>query len=333
MTSPAANQATYTLASFFAGVGGIDLGFEQTGRFRTTYANEVDAYPARTFDLNFDVTCDVRDVREVGAADVGNVDVVVGGFPCQAFSIEGKREGFSDGKDRGNLFFELARITDEVRPKAVLFENVKNLVSHDGGDTLHVIEQTITDLGYHHSWRVLGADKYGNVPQNRERIYIVGFADSVAHEAFRFPEPVRRTVTIDDVVNRSQKQDGKLYYHPGGRGDRLYQQLHAAVQESGRDAVYQRRRGHVRTNRSGLVPTLTAAMGMGGHNVPIITDAHGYRKLTVRECFALQGFPADFALPKDISAGRLYKQSGNSVVVPVVRRIAEHMAMALDTAE
>lgn len=326
----AADQTTYSLASFFAGVGGIDLGFEQTGRFHTTYANEVDPYPAATFDLNFDVTCDVRDVREVRADDIGEVDVVVGGFPCQAFSIEGKREGFTDTKDRGNLFFELARITDEVRPKAVMFENVKNLVSHDHGDTLRVIEQTIADLGYTHSWRVLGAHEYGNVPQNRERIYIVAFADEDAHAAFEFPEPVARTVTIDDIVDRATRQDDKLYYRPGGRGDRLYQQLHEAVSESGRNAVYQRRRGHVRTNRSGLVPTLTAAMGMGGHNVPIIVDDYGYRKLTVRECFAMQGFPDDFALPAGMAPGRLYKQSGNSVAVPVVRRIAANIAAALD---
>lgn len=330
--SISAAQPTYTLASFFAGVGGIDLGFEQTWRFRTTYANEVDPYPARTFDMNFDVACDVRDVRAVTADDVGDVDVVAGGFPCQAFSIEGKREGFHDGKDRGNLFFELARIVEEVRPKAFLFENVKNLVSHDGGDTLRVIEQTIADLGYHHSWRVLGADTYGNVPQNRERIYIVGFADEAAHDEFEFPQPIARVVTIDDIVARHVKQDDKLYYRPGGRGDRLYQQLHAAVQETGRDAVYQRRRGHVRTNRSGLVPTLTAAMGMGGHNVPIIVDDFGYRKLTVRECFALQGFPDDFTLPDDVVASRLYKQAGNSVAVPVIRRIAARIAAALDTA-
>lgn len=329
--SIAAAQPAYSVASFFAGVGGIDLGFAQTGRFATVYANEADPYPARTFNLNFDVACDVRDVRAVTADDVGDVDVVVGGFPCQAFSIEGKREGFHDGKDRGNLFFELARIVDEVRPKAFLFENVKNLVSHDHGDTLRVIEQTIAGLGYLHSWRVLGADTYGNVPQNRERIYIVGFADEEAHAAFEFPKPVERTVTLDDIVARHMKQDDKLYYRPGGRGDRLYQQLHAAAQESGRDAVYQRRRGHVRTNRSGLVPTLTAAMGTGGHNVPIIVDDFGYRKLTVRECFALQGFPDDFALPADMAPGRLYKQSGNSVAVPVIRRIAARIAAALDS--
>lgn len=328
----AAVQNTYSVASFFAGVGGIDLGFAQTGRFSTTYANEVDPYPAATFDLNFNVACDVRDIRDVRGSDVGDVDVIVGGFPCQAFSIEGRSEGFADALDRGNLFFELARITDEVRPKAVMFENVKNLVSHDHGNTLRVIEETITDLGYRYSWRVLAADKYGNVPQNRERIYIVAFADDVAHAAFSFPEQVARTVTIDDIVDRSTQQDAKTYCLPGGRGDRMYQQVHAAVQESGRDAVYQRRRGHIRTNRSGLVPTLTASMGTGGHNVPIIVDDFGYRKLTVRECFGMQGFPDDFALPADTAPGRLYKQAGNSVAVPVVRRIAANIAAELDAA-
>lgn len=331
MTDSTATAPTYSLASFFAGVGGIDAGFESTGRFATAYANESDPAPAATFSANFDCPVDVRDIREVEADDVGSADVVVGGFPCQAFSIEGKREGFTDAKDRGNLFFEMARIIDKVRPKAVMFENVRNLVSHDKGATLRVIEDTITQLGFAYSWQVLGAADYGNVPQNRERIYIVGFADPNAHVAFSFPDPVERTVTIDDIVDRSVKQDAKLYYTAVGRGDRLYRQLDEAVRATGRNAVYQRRRGHVRTNTSGLVPTLTAAMGMGGHNVPIIVDDFGYRKLTVRECFDLQGFDHDFVLPADMLASKLYKQAGNSVAVPVVARIAANMAAALDS--
>lgn len=137
-----------TCASFFAGVGGIDLGFEEQG-FKTIYANEFEAKARETFSLNFPhVQLDGRDIREVSASEVPTVDVIVGGFPCQAFSIEGYRQGFHDEKGRGNLFFELARIIEKKQPCAIFLENVKNLVRHDKGNTLRVILKTLEDLGY-----------------------------------------------------------------------------------------------------------------------------------------------------------------------------------------
>ena len=125
----------FKCASFFAGVGGIDIGFEETGEFKTVYANEFDPFPAKTFELNSDIKVDVRDIREVGAEEIPDFDVMLGGFPCQAFSIAGLREGVDDAKGRGALFFELARILEAKRPRVAFFENVKNLVGHDNGNT------------------------------------------------------------------------------------------------------------------------------------------------------------------------------------------------------
>lgn len=178
------NSTDLTCASFFAGVGGIDLGFEEQG-FRTIYANEFDEKARGTFALNFPhVELDRRDIREVSANEVPSTDIIVGGFPCQAFSTEGYQQGFHDEKGRGTLFFELARIIEEKQPKAIFLENVKNLVRHDNGNTLRVILKTLEDLGYYVTYRVMNAAEYGNIPQGRERIYIVGFKDKSVSERF-----------------------------------------------------------------------------------------------------------------------------------------------------
>ena len=160
----------YTVASFFAGVGGIDLGFEETSHFKTIYANEFDKFAAKTFSLNFsDIEVDLRDIHDVPATDVPDMDVIIGGFPCQAFSIAGYQQGFDDEKGRGELFFELIRIMESKRPRIALFENVKNLVNHDNGNTFRVICEQLEKLGYHVTYQVLNAMYYGNIPQNRVR--------------------------------------------------------------------------------------------------------------------------------------------------------------------
>ena len=199
-------------ASFFAGVGGIDKGFEKTGRFETVYANEFDRYPCETFDLNFDVKCDCRDIRDVKPEELPDFDVIMGGFPCQAFSIAGYRKGFDDEKGRGTLFFEMARIIEDKQPSIVFLENVKNLVSHDNGNTFRVILDKLEELGYHVKYQVLNAMEYGNTPQNRERIYIVGFKDFDVYRNFDFPHPVELTAKLDDIIDFDSKLDDKYYY-------------------------------------------------------------------------------------------------------------------------
>ena len=313
-----------TTASLFAGVGGIDLGFEQAG-FKTVYANEFDDYAAETYEKNFDIKVDRRDICTVEASELPDFDVLLAGFPCQAFSIAGYRQGFDDEQGRGNLFFEITRIMKEKRPRIAFFENVKNLVSHDNGNTFRVICEELDKLGYKYLFQVMNGSEYGNVPQNRERIYIVAFRDKEDYANFKLPSSVPLTRTIKDVIDFDTKQDAKYYYTPDKC--KFYDMLEENMQTS--DTVYQWRRKYVRANKSNVVPTLTANMGTGGHNVPLIRMHNGeFRKLTPRECFNVQGFPSNFKLAEQ-SNGRLYKQAGNSVVVPVIHRIATEIAKAV----
>lgn len=317
---------SYTVASFFGGVGGIDLGFYQTNKFKSVYINEFDKNAQETIAINFpDVKLDRRDIHDVNENEVPSTDIVVGGFPCQAFSIAGYRKGFDD--ERGDLFFELLRIITHHNPKAIFIENVKNMVTHGEGNTFKVIREALTLNGYHIKWKVMNGKDYGNIPQNRERIYIVGFIDKNAFDKFEFPGELELTNGLDTVIDFKSKVEDRYYYKEGVQN--FYDKLEETIKSQ--NSVYQWRRQYVRENKSGVVPTLTANMGTGGHNVPIILSDYGIRKLTPRETFNVQGFPKDFKLP-EISNGQLYKQAGNSVVVPVIKRIADKIAYALDRA-
>lgn len=327
--SVSSNQAKkYAVAAFFSGVGGIELGFEQTNEFRVVYANEFDKYARMTYQLNYpDTFLDGRDIHAVEAEEIPSetVDVIVGGFPCQAFSIAGYRKGFED--DRGDLFFELLRMIEAKRPKAIFVENVKNMVSHDHGNTFKVIREALTENNYFIKWKVLNGKDYGNIPQNRERIYIVGFDNKEAYDLFEFPEEIKLTTTLHDVIDFGAEPTENYYYREGKQP--FYEELKHAV--TSQDTVYQWRRQYVRENKNGVVPTLTANMGTGGHNVPLIlTDQGEIRKLTPKETFNVQGYPKTFKIPENVSNGQLYKQAGNSVVVPVIKRIAANIATALN---
>lgn len=325
-------QNKYNIAAFFSGVGGIELGFEQTNEFRVVYANEFDKYARETYSLNYpDTKLDARDIHIVPADEVvdqdgnDNIDIVVGGFPCQAFSIAGYRKGFED--DRGDLFFELLRIIEAKKPKAIFVENVKNMVSHDHGNTFKVIREALTENNYFIKWKVLNGKDYGNVPQNRERIYIVGFDNKEAYDLFEFPEEIELTTSLRDIIDFGDKKD-ELYYYREGK-QRFFDELKLTM--TSQDTVYQWRRQYVRENKNGVVPTLTANMGTGGHNVPLIlTDSGEIRKLTPKETFNVQGYPKSFKIPENVSNGQLYKQAGNSVVVPVIKRIATNISKALN---
>lgn len=315
------------VASFFAGVGGIDIGFKNAG-FEIIWANEFDKHAAITYKLNFDNKLIVKDIREVDEKkDIPDFDVMIGGFPCQAFSVAGYRKGFKD--ERGNLFFELERVFKEKKPQVIFLENVKNLVGHDGGNTFRVILKSLKSAGYHVKKDVLNACDYGNLPQNRERIYIVAFLDERAYKEFVFPEPVELTHTLKDYIDYDKKQDDKYYYTKDSCS--FYHELKKNVTNP--DTTYQWRRVYVRENKSNLCPTLTANMGTGGHNVPIVHTPKGIRKLTPRECFNIMGFDKEYKLPEDMANTHLYKQAGNSVVVPVIERIAKEIKGALDRAD
>ncbi len=324
-------MSEYRVASLFAGIGGICLGFKQAGA-KIVYANEIDSYACMTYRQNFDgapylVEDDVYKQTLEGRTDI---DIIAAGFPCQAFSIAGYRKGFAD--DRGVLYTQVDRMINECHPKAVFLENVKNLMTHDNGHTYQIIKNALIDSGYEVTQAVLNTMDYGNIPQNRERIYVVAFrkeedSSCPAMEYFSYPSPQPLTCSIHDIVNPHVKQRDEFYYPPTHK---YYKQLDEAMTNP--DTVYQWRRVYVRENKSNVCPTLTANMGTGGHNVPLIRDDFGIRKLTPEECLRLQGFPENFTFP-DIARSHMYKQAGNSVSVPVIKQIAENMISAMDKAE
>lgn len=315
-------------ASFFAGVGGIDIGFEQTGAFEVIYANEIDPYPAKTYELNSNLKVDLRSIEEVMPDEIPDFDVLLAGFPCTDISIAGERKGLfnEDGSyTRSGLFFELIRIIHDKKPRIVFLENVKNLVGHDNGKTFTAIIDALAEEGYvNPKFLVMNAMNYGNIPQNRERIYIVAFRDDKDRKNFEFPMPIALTTTLSDIIDFHNKLDDKYYYTPGKYKGDIYDKLVEAMDDP--RAIYQWRRKYVRKNKSGVVPTLTANQGEGGHNVCLLKTDHGIRKMTPHECFNAQGFPTDFKLPDDMSESRLYKQAGNSVCVSVIARIAQNIA-------
>lgn len=317
------NKKDLTCASFFAGVGGIDLAFEKQG-FKTIYANELEPLACKTYEQNFTIKVDNRDINDVKSSEIPKFDIMLAGFPCQAFSLAGYRQGFDDEKGRGTLFFELERIFKAKKPKIIFLENVKNLVSHDDGNTFRVILEKLEHAGYHVKYQVLNAMNYGNIPQNRERIYIVAFRNKAQYQKFEFPKPIELTTKLADIIDFKGKVDDCFYYTEKCP---FYDTLKSDM--SSQTTLYQWRRVYVRENKNDVCPTLTANMGTGGHNVPLLLSDTGIRKLTPKECFSLQGYPKDYKLPTDTANSHLYKQAGNSVVVPVIERIAEEIKKVL----
>jgi DNA (cytosine-5)-methyltransferase 1 len=316
-----------TVGSLFAGIGGICTGFEQAG-CKVLWANELDATACKTYRHNHPnvkmFSGDINKWISLGMLDtLTPVDIITAGFPCQTFSVAGYREGFNDKKGRGNLFFTTARFIQEIQPKAFLLENVKHLINHNGGNTFRVIMDTLEkDLGYACLAFVLNSKDYGNVPQNRERIYIIGFKKEIRRAMFKPLDRLPLTATVASLISPERQAD-KFYYE----NHQYYDRLAPDIKKKG--TIYQwRRMAYVRENRQGLCPTLTANMGSGGNNAPIVRDDYGVRKLTPIECAGFQGFPKEFSFP-DIPVSHQYKQIGNSVTVPVIRRLAEAITEVL----
>ena len=303
------------VCSLFSGIGGIDLAFQQAG-FEIVWANEFDRDAAKTYRHNFGGDHLVeRDIKSVRTEDIPDFDVLVAGFPCQPFSIAGKQKGFDD--PRGNLFFEIARIVKDKRPSVIFLENVANLLQHDDGKTFLTIYNALVPYGYTFKYRVMDAIEYGNVPQHRTRIFIVAFLDNEKCERFEFPERIKLETKLNDILVRDQKHDSGYYYNEQSV---YYEDLVRLVTD--KNALYKIVDSGVSKKSYYVCPTLTANMGTFPDRVPVIKDDYGIRKITPYECLALQGFPKDYRFPK-IPMASAYKQCGNSVVVPVIRRIAE----------
>lgn len=307
------------VGSLFSGIGGICLGFQQAG-CEIVFANEFDKNACKTYKLNHpNVNLIEKDIKLIDASTLPDIDILVGGFPCQSYSLSGKKLGLKD--DRGQLFFDVVRILKEKKPKAFMLENVKNLLAVNSGEDFKTIKSELEALGYTVIYDVLSGDTHGNTPQGRERIFILGFLDQNCAKSFIFPSKVPLTTTLADIIKRDVKVADKYYYKSGTQ---YYDMINDAIVN---DNIYQMRRVYMRENKSGVCPTLTANMGCGGHNVPVIRDNFGIRKLTPRECLLLQGFPIDFKI--DLADVHIYKQAGNAVVVPLIKRIAESMIIAL----
>lgn len=315
----------FRFVDLFAGIGWFHTAFHNLWGTCVS-AVENDKACRETYKLNyykntqsmFDDWCFYEDIREVDEKTFPEHDILCGWFPCQAFSIAWYQKGFND--PRWNLFFDVARIIEVKKPSVIFLENVKNLASHDGGNTLKVILETLKDLNYFVKYQVLNSYEYGNVPQNRERVYIVWFRDQKASERFEFPKKIKLEVSFNDLL---EENVGKEYYY---NGKPLYDRIKDDVVKT--DAVYQWRRQYVRENKKGIVPTLTANMWTGWHNVPIILDKNGIRKLTPVECARIQGYPDTFVFPP-LRNAPLYKQAWNSVSVPVIQRIWECILNAM----
>lgn len=313
------NSRVYKFIDLFAGVGGFRLAFQNLGA-DCVFSSEWDINAQKTYLANYgeipkgDIT-----LEETKSLIPKKFDILCAGFPCQAFSIAGHQKGFDD--TRGTLFFDIEQISKKHRPKVIFLENVKNLVGHDKGKTFKVITSVLEEkLGYKIFYKVLNTMEYANIPQNRERIFIVAFDPQQVqnYSNFRFPEKIQLTTVIHDFLEEG-KQDDYFYY----KAEHKYTpELIKTITKQ--DTLYQWRRVYVRENKNNVCPTLTANMGTGGHNVPIIKDDYGIRKLTPRECFNFQGYPKDFILP-NIANSKLYMQAGNSVTMPLIQRIAEQI--------
>jgi DNA (cytosine-5)-methyltransferase 1 len=221
------------------------------------------------------------------------------------------------------LFFDILRFIDDIRPRVVFLENVKNLSVHDNGETFKIIQSELKKRDYSIAAQILNTAEYSDIPQHRERIYIVCFKNQQEYNKFKFPSKfTKKKKSISDLLEHVVAKE--FYYNDCSK---YYSVLKEGVKNS--NTVYQWRRTYIRENKNNLCPTLTANMGTGGHNVPLIKDKKGVRKLTPRECARFQGFPDGFILPNDMSKSALYKQIGNSVSVPVITAIAKKIRNAL----
>ena len=310
------------VGSLFSGIGGIDFGFEQAG-FEIAWANEIDQDACKTYLCNFPNTKLIEgDIKTVNFSLLEKVDVITAGFPCQPFSVCGKKKGFSD--ERGNLFFEIMRAADVIKPAVIFLENVANLVKHDNGRTFNVIHNEISSRNYEIRYIVADACDYG-IPQHRTRTYIAAFKTSEATSRFKFPEKRPLDKHVFDVIDKSKCADDCLYLR---KDSGQYRQMENAIIDDGQ--VYRFSDYGIQKGKDGISFTLKANMGTWYNREPYIKDNYGIRRLSPEECLLLQGFPSGYKFG-EISEKSKYKQVGNSVCVPIIAEIAENISSALRT--
>ena len=318
---------SYTFIDLFAGIGGMRLAYEDCG-CKCIFSSEWDKSCQDTYEANFKERPH-GDITEIDASDIPDHDILVGGFPCQPFSIAGvskkkslgRATGFED-KTQGTLFFDICRIISEKRPKAFMLENVKNIKSHDKGRTWNVIINSLNELGYKVFFKVLDGQDY--VPQHRERMIIVGFdairyGENVTFD-FNLKKPNKRKVLyeiLEPSVNPKYTLSDKLW---------TYLQAYAERQRASGNGF-----GYGLPDLNGISRTLSARYYKDGAEILIKQEHRNPRRLTPRECARLQGFPDSFQIV--VSDTKAYKQFGNSIVVPLISAVAALVVSKLDELE
>lgn len=307
-------RAKFKMIDLFAGIGGIRLGFEHIGG-ESVFSSEWDKFAQETYKENFK-EIPYGDITEINPEQIPSFDVLLAGFPCQPFSQAGKKLGLAD--TRGTLFFDIARIVEHHRPTVVFLENVKRFRSHDGGRTFETIKTILEKLGYEIYSQVLNAKDFG-VPQNRERIYIIGF---LGKTKFSFPEPPKLKTRLGDILEKNVDDKYTL-------SDRLWsghQRRKKEHKEKGYGFGYS-----LFDKNSEYTSTISARYYKDGSEILVEQKDKNPRKLTPREAARLQGFPDDFIIP--VSDNQAYKQFGNSVAVPVIKALAIEINKALKKLE
>jgi DNA (cytosine-5)-methyltransferase 1 len=316
-----------TFIDLFAGIGGMRIAFESLGA-QCLLTCEIDKNALITYKKNYKPTHNhiyAEDVINLQSKSIPKHDILIAGFPCQPYSIAGLRKGLKD--NRGQVFIEIIRILRDLKPKAFLLENVKGILNHDNGETFKYMTEELNKIDYEIKVDILNSMTHANIPQNRERVFIVGMLDSTSLAKFIFPEKIKLKKTIHDCLDL--KGDSIKPNHIYDERYDCFNIIKKSVLKT--DTLYQWRRQYVRENKSNACPTLTANMGSGGHNVPLVLDPvlNKIRKLTPKETANFQGFPPTFKLPSELADSKLYHQFGKSVTVPLIKRIAKNIIDAL----
>jgi len=312
------NKKEMKLIDLFSGTGAFSYTFSKKN-FKCVFANDIEKSCEQIYKLNHNGDeFKLGDINDIKVTDIPKHNILCGGFPCQPFSIAGKKQGFND--KRSNVFWKILEIIKYHNPEIIILENVKNLKTHDDGNTFKVIETNLKECGYYIKYSILDTCKITEVPQHRERIYIICFKDESLYNKFEFNFPIVKNKNIKEYLLNEDDIPEKYYYT---NKFKVYDIIKdGVIKNINENVIYQFRRHFIRENKSNVCPTLTANMGGGGHNVPLLRDKKGIRKLTPRECFNLQGFDENYKLPP-ISDTSLYKISGNAVSIPVVKLIVE----------
>ena len=312
------NQDKFTLVDLFSGTGAFSYAFHKTNKVITIFANDMLDSSEEIFNLNNNLQLTNKNLCDINDEEIPKSHILTAGFPCQPFSIAGLQKGFDD--ERSNVFWKILSIIKTNSPEIIILENVKNLQSHDDGNTFQIIIENLEKLGYYVKYSILNTCKITGIPQNRERIYIVCFKDINLYNKFIFDFPEKEIRPITEFLESNVPD--KYYYNDSSA---IYDKLKTHITKHiSTNTIYQYRRYYVRENKNNVCPTLTANIGTGGHNAPLLLDDKGIRKLTPRECFNLQGFPINFQLP-NTSTSKLYSLAGNAVSVPVVSLIADRL--------